>query len=199
MKEAFTKAEYANMHGTLTIFTGIFASLIILFSNNILRKFSWKVAAVITPICCLTVGGAFMLLVLYKQFISATIFGVSSTVVAVWCGIFYDALAKGFKYSLFDATKGMTYRPLDEEERNKGQAAVEIIGGRAGKASASAVQQILLSFPMTLQTTTGSVSGILAHSPVLVVSFFATVVLWIFSVFKLSDKYEKKIKEKNLK
>lgn len=41
----------------------------------------------------------------------------------------------------------MAYLPLDPDERNKGQAAVEIIGGRAGKAGASAIQQVMTAFP----------------------------------------------------
>ncbi len=195
MKEVFTRAEYGSMQGNLSICTGVFAGIIILFSNGILRKFSWKVGAIITPLVFLIGGGLFLSMILYKQFVSATIFGMSSAVVAVWCGVVYDSLAKGVKYSLFDSTKSMAYLPIDENERNKGQAAVEIIGGRAGKAGSSIIQQILLSFPKTLTTVTGSVSGLLAHSPTIASAFLSTVIIWIVAVLKLNDKYEKKIKE----
>ena len=96
------------------------------------------------------------------------------------------------------STKSMVYIPLSDDEKSKGQAAVEIIGGRAGKAGASLVQQVLLSFPKTLTTATGSVSGLLAHSPVMISAFFGTVIVWIYAVLKLSDRYEEKVKEKNL-
>ena len=198
MKEAFTRAQYAEMQGTLTMLTGVFSMIVVLLSNNVLRKFSWKVGALITPLIFLVFGGIFLSTVLYKQFVSSTIFGISATMVAVWCGVFYDSLAKGAKYSLFDATKSMVYIPLDDDERSKGQAAVEIIGGRAGKAGASLIQQVLLSFPKTLTTATGSVSGLLAHSPVMISAFFGTVIVWIYAVLKLSVRYEEKIKEKNL-
>lgn len=197
MKEAFTGSQYASMQGNLLICTGVFSGVVVILSNNILRKFSWKIAAIITPICFLIAGGGFLTLVLYKQFISPVIFGAPAIFIIVWCGIISDSLFKSFKYSLFDSTKSMAYLPLDPDERNKGQAAVEIIGGRAGKAGASAIQQVMTAFPRTLQTTTGVVSGLLAYTPAIVLLFFATVISWIFSVLKLSTRYENKIKENN--
>ena len=65
MKEAFTGAQYASMQGNLLICTGVFSVVVVVLSNNILRKFSWKVAAIITPICFLVAGGGFLSLVLY--------------------------------------------------------------------------------------------------------------------------------------
>ena len=67
-------------------------------------------------------------------------------VLAVWFGMVQDALSKSVKYCLFDATKNMAYVPLDEETRTKGQAAVEVIGGRAGKAGASLIQTLFIQF-----------------------------------------------------
>lgn len=198
MKEAFIREDFAKMQGILSILTGVFSIIIVLLSNNILRKYSWKISALGTPIVFLIAGGTFLVCVLYRQFVSATIFGMSTSIFAVWCGVVYDSLAKGLKYSLFDSTKSMVYIPLDDDEKSKGQAAVEIIGGRAGKAGASAIQQILLSFPKTLTTSTGTVSGLLAHSPVLIAGFFATVIIWIFAVLKLSVQYEQKMKEIDL-
>lgn len=198
MKEIFSRAEFASIYGTLSVFIGVFATIITLCSNNILRKFPWKIGALITPLSCLFAGGIFLSSILYKQFISTTIFGFSAGMVSVYCGVVYDALVKGVKYSLFDTTKSMAYIPMDEDEKIKGQAAAEIIGGRAGKAGASIVQQIMISFPRTLVTVTGSVSGLLAYSPAIISAFFATVIIWIIAVLKLSVRYEKKLNEKNI-
>ncbi len=192
MKEIFDKSQYAKMQGLLSIFTGFFSSVVVLFSANILRKFSWKVSALITPLAFLIAGGLFSFTVIYKQFISPSMFGVSSVVISAWFGIVYDAFVKSIKYSLFDTTKSMLYIPLDEDTKTKGQAAVELLGGRAGKAGSSAIQQVMFSFPRTINTVTGTVGGVLAYSPIIISVFFVTVGTWIFSVLKLSKKYNQK-------
>ncbi len=193
MKETFSGQQYAQIQGILTVFTGIFATIVTLISSYILRKFSWKVAALVTPVLLIVLGGAFLVVLLYKQFVSASIFGCSAALIAAWFGILNNAFVKSVKYSLFDTTKSMAYLPLSEDERTKGQAAVEIIGARAGKAGSSLVQQIMVSFPRTLVTVTGSVAGILAYTPSIIAIFFSTIVIWILSVLSLSKKYESKM------
>ncbi len=198
MCETFDSATYAKMQGILAVLTGVFSILAVFISSYVLRKFKWKVGALITPILFLTIGGLFLMVLLYKQFISVTIFGMSATIVTTWLGIVNNAMTKGIKYSIFDTTKSMAYLPLPEDERNKGQAAVEIIGARAGKAGASSVQQIMVSFPRTLMTISGSVAGVLAYSFPIVSMFFTTIIIWIISVLKLGACYEEKISDKNL-
>ena len=197
MRQVFDKSQYSQMQGMLSIFTGLFASIIVLFSANILRKFSWKISALITPLAFLIVGGLFCFTVIYKQFISPSIFGVSSIIVSAWFGIIYDAFVKSIKYSLFDTTKSMLYIPLDEDTKTKGQAAVELLGGRAGKAGSSAIQQIMFAFPCTLNTITGTVGGVLAYSPIIISIFFIMVLIWIFAIFKLNKQYEEKVNKQN--
>ena len=187
MKEAFDAAGYAHMQGNVSKFTGVFTIFVTLFGAIILRKCKWRTTAVITPLIFLILGGAFFMLVMYKKYVSPEIMGISSLTLAVWFGVIQDALTKSVKYSLFDTTKSMAYIPLDEDTKTKGQAAVEVIGGRAGKAGASAIQQVMFAFQR----------GIMNHLITVVVLFVATVVAWIFSVFKLSSKYEKAIAEQN--
>ena len=98
-----------------------------------------------------------------------------------------DALSKGVKYSLFDSTKQMAYLPLDEESKTKGQAAVEVIAGRLGKAGGATIQQILIG-TMTAATLT-SMAGTIGAIVLVIVG------LWIASVCDLSKKYEAKVAE----
>ncbi len=187
MKEAFDGPGYASMQGNISIFTGIFSIFVVLIGAFILRTCKWRTSAVITPLMFLILGGIFFALVLYRKFVAAEIFGMSALILATWVGIIQDALCKSIKYSLFDTTKSMAYLPLDEDTKTKGQAAVEVIGGRAGKAGASLIQQIMY----------GVVPNIMYHIVPIVGIFAVTVVAWIFSVFKLSTKYEKAIAANN--
>ena len=124
---------------------------------------------------------------LYNKFISPQIFGFSALAVAVWAGMIQDAMAKSVKYTLFDTTKSMSYIPLDEDTKTKGQAAVEVVGGRAGKAGASLIQQIMYGF----------VPGVMNNVITIVVFYAAAVIGWIVSVFRLSPKYEKAMEEQD--
>lgn len=180
MKEAFDGPGYASMQGNISIFTGVFSIFITIIGAFILRTCKWRTSAVITPSIFLVLGGVFFALVLYRQFVSAQIFGMSALILATWFGIIQDALCKSVKYSLFDTTKSMAYIPLDEDTKTKGQSAVEVIGGRAGKAGASLIQQVMY----------GIVPNIMSHVVTIVGIFAVTVVAWIASVFSLSKKYE---------
>lgn len=187
MKELFDGPGYADMKANISIFTGIFTICATLFGSIILRKCKWRTTAVITPLIFLIVGGIFFAITLYRQFVAAEIFGLSAISVAVWFGVVQDSLVKSVKYSLFDTTKSMAYIPLDEDTKTKGQAAVEVIGGRAGKAGASFIQQIMF----------GIVPGVMNHVISIAIIFAATVITWVFSVFGLSKKYEAKLAENN--
>ncbi len=180
--------DYAAMMGKLSITTGILTICATLLSTNVLRKFSWKISAIISPAIMLILGGIFFILIIYGKNGGTHLMGVSVPLLAVWVGLFVDALVKSIKYCLFDSTKNMAYRPLDEDTKTKGQAAVEVIGGRAGKAGASTINYVL-----TNVIAVGS--KISAHIYTIVPIFVITVVGWIIAVSGLSKKYEAKLAE----
>ena len=185
MKEAFDGPTYAVMQANISLYTGIFSIFITIIGAFILRNSKWRTSAAITPLIFLILGGIFFVLVLYRQFVASEIFGMSALILAAWFGIIQDALCKSVKYSLFDTTKSMAYIPLDEDTKTKGQAAVEVIGGRAGKAGASLIQQVMY----------GVVPNIMSHVVTIAGIFAVTVIAWLFSVFSLSKKYEAAVKE----
>ena len=182
------QAEYQSMMGKLSIAVGCFTILATMVSGYILRKFTWKTAALITPISILVLGLPFFALIVYGKFASPVLLGFSVLSISVVIGLLVDAIGKSIKYCLFDTTKSMSYIPLDPDEKVKGQAAVEVIGGRAGKAGSSAIQVVLLQG--------GGKLGNFLH--VIVPIFVVAITAWIFSVFKLSKKYEEKVAEQHV-
>ena len=188
MKLAFPDGkQYSDMQGNISVFTGIFTIFVTLFGANVLRRCKWRTTALATPVIFIIFGSIFFGLTLYNKYVpGATIFGSSALMWAVWFGIIQNALVKSVKYSLFDTTKNMAYLPLDADTKTKGQAAVEVIGGRAGKAGAALIQQIMFGF----------LPGVMNHVVTIVGIYIGTVLVWISSVCSLSPKYEKAKKEK---
>ena len=182
-----TPGEYLHMYSTMSKIISILTIFVTIFASNILRRCKWKTAAIVTPAIFLIAGSIFFGITLYNKFINPQIFGFSALAVAVWAGMIQDAMAKSVKYTLFDTTKSMSYIPLDEDTKTKGQAAVEVVGGRAGKAGASLIQQIMYGF----------VPGVMNHVITIVGIFAAAVIGWIVSVFRLSPKYEKAMAEQD--
>ena len=184
--------EYTDMMANLSMLTGILTIVVSLFGQNILRKAKWRTAALIPAIILAVFGGIFFSIVLFGKYVSPTIFGINFVVLAVWFGLAQDALSKSVKYCLFDATKNMAYLPLDEDTRTKGQAAVEVIGGRAGKAGASLIQTFLIS-------VISAGSQLTDHLVAITAILGITAAGWIGSVFNLSNKYEAKVAENSIK
>lgn len=178
----------SDMMANLSMLVGILTIVASFIGQNILRKTSWRTSALIPALILAIFGGIFFVMVLYAEFVSPVIFGTSAIAVLNWFGVFIDALSKSVKYCLFDSTKNMAYMPLDEDTRTKGQAAVEVIGGRAGKSGASAVGMVLTS-------VVSAGSALTDHVVTITVLFGATVVGWVSAVFNLSKKYETKMAE----
>ncbi len=189
MKIAFVDPnQYQSMMANLSMVTGILTIVASIIGQNILRKTKWITAALI-PASILTIfGGVFFVIVLYHRSGVNEFMGLNLLMLAVWFGLIQDALSKSVKYCLFDATKNMAYLPLDAETKTKGQAAVEVIGGRAGKAGASAIQTILIN-------VVAAGSKLTSHVGTIAAVFALTAIGWIASVFNLSKKYEAKVAE----
>ena len=190
------KNDYNMFMGKFSTITGGITILLMIVGNNILRNFSWLKAAIITPIMVVITSSIFFTVVYIGTKSSAdaattaAITGGSFVMMAVIIGLVQNVLSKGTKYSLFDSTKQMAYIPLDQESKVKGQAAVEVIGGRAGKSGGALIQSTLL-FAIGGSVSLASLTYILGPIVMLV------CVAWIVSVTGLSKKFNALVASKS--
>jgi ATP:ADP antiporter, AAA family len=176
---------YNAFMGQFSATTGVITILLMVAGNNILRRFSWLSAAIITPIMILVTSLIFFGVIMYSESIGNPEFAIAGTtmvMIAVMTGFVQNVLTKSTKYSLFDPTKEMAYIPLDQELKVKGKAAVDVIGGRAGKSGGAMIQVGLLG--VFAGQTLASLSPIFAIITVVVVG------LWLVSVCSLSKRFE---------
>ena len=181
---------YNSFMGKMFIGTGITTMIFILFSKNFVQSLGWRFSANITPWVTMITGVGFFLFVVFKNYLGGLceLFGTETLTVAVGLGLVQNVLTKGVKYALFDPTKEMAYIPLDEEEKVKGKAAIDVIGGRAGKSGGSVLQLICNA------TTTGL--GVPQISvPVLGGVLVGITCWWLWAVNKLAVAYAKKVME----
>lgn len=197
-----TEVEYNRVMGGLSTVTGGIAVLLMLVGSNILRKFSWRICALITPIILIAGSLIFFGVIYYNntllpdgmKIVEAIKQGIISKeliVFVVTLGVFINAFAKAVKYSLFDPTKEMAYIPLDPELKVKGKAAVDVIGGRGGKSGGSYIQMGLL--------TAFSGSALYQLVPIIAPIAIGVVFLWILSVFGLSKRFKALTSEQSSK
>lgn len=169
--------------GHVMTLIGIIATVIALFvSSNFLRKFSWSVSALITPIIVLTTGVFFFSFFLFKDHSAlsfASFFGSTPLVLSVFFGTLQNTLSRASKYTLFDATKEIAFIPLDKESKRKGKAAIDGVGSRFGKSFGSVlIQGFLILF-----------STITASAPFIAILFIVILGIWIVSVSALGKKF----------
>lgn len=182
--------DYLKFVGKTLKWMGVISIVTFIIASNIVRKFSWLVCAMMTPIIILIMGSAIFILNMYDNSLNEYLFayfGTSAIVFAVNLGMVQNILAKSAKYSLFDASKEMAYIPLDNELKTKGKAAVEIVGGRLGKAGGAFIQAAIFTFLPD--------SNYQTISPYLMVIFLIITVIWIYAAKSLYVEYRKKAEQ----
>ena len=73
----------------------------------------------------------------------------------------------------------MAYIPLDQEQKVKGKAAIDVVGARLGKSGGSIIQQGLL-------VVFGSIAAITPYVAIILMAF---IVAWMFAVRSLSRQF----------
>ncbi|EPP36943.1 ADP,ATP carrier protein, partial [Chlamydia psittaci 84-8471/1] len=185
--------EYSEFMGNFSFWTGVVSVIVMLFiGGNVIRKFGWLTGALVTPVMVLLTGVFFFVLVIFRDQASGIVamFGTTPLMLAVMVGAVQNILSKSTKYALFDATKEMAYIPLDQEQKVKGKAAIDVVAARFGKSGGSLIQQGLL-------VVCGSIG---AMTPYLAIALFVIIAIWLVSATKLNKLFliQSTLKEKEL-
>lgn len=181
--------SYMHFMGKFNIWMGVSCIVFGIIGSNVLRKTSWFVGAMFTPIMIAVTGIFFFFFVIFSDDFNSVFDWFDPLYFAVIIGAVQNILSKSSKYSLFDSTKEMAYIPLSLELRTKGKAAVEVIGLKFGKSLGAFIQSSMFIL-VPLATFDSAMKY-------LVILFSIVVCFWIWNVRKLGAEYTKLKENKN--
>lgn len=182
--------EYSTFMGYFSTATGMMTILMMLFiGGNVIRKFGWTCAALVTPVVLLITGVGFFSFVIFRDNLAGFVamMGTSPLMLAVIFGMAQNIMSKSAKYSLFDPTKEMAYIPLDQEIKVKGKAAIDVVGARFGKSGGAIINQGLIVMLGSLTLIT----------PYVAVILFVIIFAWLFAGRTLGKLFAKLSAEKD--
>ncbi|MBS0622435.1 MAG: NTP/NDP exchange transporter [Verrucomicrobia bacterium] len=179
-------SEYNAYMGHVTWVTGVLATLMAFFiSGNVIRRFGWTAAALITPMILLVTSIGFFTFYFFPNdhlAVLTNFMGVTPIVLVALFGSTQNALSRSAKYAVFDTTKELCFIPLTRESKVKGKAAIDGVSSRMGKSGGALVYQgLLLASNNSLVRCAPYVAGILA----------AVLVGWIIAVKSLGRQLNK--------
>ncbi len=183
--------DYVNFMGRFNIWMGVFSVIFMIIGSNILRKVSWLVSALLTPVMIAITGMIFFICVIFADYISLINNNLNPLYMAVMIGAIQNILSKSTKYSLFDSTKEMTYIPLPLELKTKGKATVEVVGAKLGKSLGAFTQSAIF---MLLPN-----SDFDSLPPYLMIIFTVVIIIWFWNITKLNQEYLKLSNENSKK
>ncbi|KAF3361519.1 ADP,ATP carrier protein 1 [Chlamydiales bacterium STE3] len=178
-----SKTEYNDHLSHLLIMQGVLSTLLAVAMSQLINLFGWTKTALITPIVMLiTCLGFFGFLFFQNQITDLALFsflGMSPLAIAVYFGSIQNATIKAAKYSVFDATKEMSYIPLSHECKLQGKTAIDGIGSRFGKFGGSVIHQLLLLFFVTVGSS----------APIVATILIGVIAIWIVAVRALGRQF----------
>ncbi len=178
--------------GIVNTCLSILATVIAIIATGFLKKFSWTTNALITPIIIAITGICFFSCFLLNNVGISTvskIFHTTPLILCIFFGSMQNCISRSLKYSLFDATKEMSFIPLSYECKLKGKSIIDGVMSRLGKSVSSLTYQILLICFSTLSAIT----------PLIAIIFIVIIMIWISSVKSLGKQFnDLEKKEENL-
>lgn len=167
---------YMNHITSLTSIVAVVLALLV--SGNVIRRFGWTAAALITPVVWfLTSIGFFSGLV----FEGTVLFDILSTFIAnpanfvLLLGSLQICLGRGCKYTVFDEAKEIAFIPLPKDSQRKGKAVVDGLASRFGKSGGSLIYLFLFYL-------FGEIANVIPYVSIII--FFA-LAAWLYATLKM--------------
>lgn len=174
--------EYNIYINNLTSAMGIISTSASLLMAGLIRKWGWTKTAMLTPAVLLITTIAFFSCLFADATISpivSALLGTTPLALAVLLGSIQNCFTKAAKYSVFDATKEMSFIPLEPDQKLKGKAAIDGIGSRIGKSGGSVIHQGLLVL----------FGGLSYSTPYVAVILIFVIAIWIMAVKQLGKAF----------
>lgn len=173
-----SKEVNAYMSRILSITGVISVILALLVSGNVIRKFGWTVAAILTPmVWILTSIGFFSSMMLEKT----VIFDVLTSLISnhanlvLLIGSIQICLGRSCKYTVFDETKEIAFIPLSQAEQRKSKVIIDGLASRVGKSGGAIIYIVLFYF-------FGDIANVV---PYIAVIMFIALTAWLYATIKM--------------
>ncbi|MFA6119578.1 MAG: Npt1/Npt2 family nucleotide transporter [Parachlamydiales bacterium] len=161
----------------VTMWVGIISVILSISMSGIFRRIERGLVAMITPNVILVTSLFFLpLLILHNSF---NLFMAIPLSLIVFIGSMQNVLIKASKFSIFDATKEMSFVSLNTEDRRNGKSAIDGIGSRLGKSGGAVLYQGFL-------ITFGSISASMPYIGMILL--FVIIPSFLKATRKLSDE-----------
>lgn len=157
-----------------------FASLMV--TGNVIRLFGWTFTAMLTPVILLITSVGFFGFFFFQDYLyefAVSLTGMAPLAIVVFFGTLQNCLSRGAKYTIYDATKEMSFVPLSSQCKIKGKAAIDGVCNRLGKSGGSFIHQSLLIVFSTLT----------ASAPYVALILFGVIAAWMGSVSSLGRQF----------
>ncbi len=174
-----TSKEINAYMGHVHSITWILSVFIAFFiSGNVLRKFGWTIAALVTPVIWLLTSIGFFSSMAFEGSMlidSLSMLLNNPTNLVLIMGSLQICLGRSCKYTLFDESKEIAFIPLTKEEQRKCKVVVDGIASRFGKSGASVIYIVLFSL-------FGGIANCISYVTVIIA--FA-LCAWIYATLKM--------------
>jgi len=182
LKQAFPNPnEYSAFMGNFSSVTGAVTLMMMIIGRTIFSKYGWRAGALVTPTMIGVTGLSFFFLNMFQGALTplSALLGTTPLMLAVLVGAAQNIMSKSSKYSLFDPCKEMAYIPLDQEQKTKGKAAIDVIGNPLGKSGGALIQQILIF----------GVGSLASATPYLATILMGLVFVWFRAANSLAGQF----------
>ena len=182
-------SDYNRYMNNLTSIIGLISTIVAFFMAGMIGKFGWTKTALITPIILLITSVGFFTFYFFDEYFVGfvmTAIGTTPLAIVVFFGGVQNCLSKAAKYSVFDATKEMSFIPLDHESKLMGKAVIDGVGSRFGKSGGFLIHQGLLIIFGSLGMIAPYVAAIL----------LVVIALWISATRSLGKEFNALIASK---